>query len=376
MNLVARIPLTIIPLLLFCGPAVAGYDSFTDIHPAGWTESAALCINARGDVAGYGATAQGERGFVWSGGTVAAILPPGADSARAAWINRSGDIAGTAVTAGVPHAFVLRGGNYLDPTPGWAYSTAVFVGDDGIVAGSGEYGAYISRNGVTEILPGFSAVQGGNLAGELIGTNDNAARLYVPGKGYFDLTPPTAAEAFPNVINESGLVAITSLLGGSEKGFVYSGGWFIQMTPSGWESSRATAINNVAAVVGFGDAPGIRQSFVRNGGDYEFIAFPGWTATEAVSLNDLGQVAGSGLTSSGARHAFVASPSGVSAASASVPGSETPGGGGCAMIPGAAGRATSAGSAVNVAILASPLLLLLGRRVRKQGRPSAPSHSP
>lgn len=365
MRPITRISAILLPLLLASVSVQAGYEGYTDIHPAGWTESVAVCVNAQGDVAGYGVTAQGERGFLWSNGTVTEIVPPGAGGARVSWINGSGDIAGTAVTAGVPHAFVLRGGIYLDPTPGWAFSTAVFVGDDGTVAGSGEFGAYVSRNGVTEILPGFSVILGGNLAGQLIGTKDNAARLYLPGKGYYDLTPPTAIEACPNAINDAGHVALTSVSGGVRKGFVYSGGWFIQMTPSGWDSSQAMAVNRSAAVVGFGDSLGTRRSFVRTGGDYAFIAFPAWQSTEAVSINDAGQVAGSGLTASGARHAFVASPAGLSQAGASGPAPETSGGGGCAMVPGSAGRGTPAGSAANVLILASPLLVLLGRRVRK-----------
>jgi len=365
MKPVARISLILLPLLLVSVPGFSGYDAFIDIHPEGWTESAAVCINAGGAVTGYGVTGQGERGFVWSGGAVGEILPPGADSARASWINRRGDIAGTSVTAGISHAFILKDGKYLDPTPGWAFSTAVFIGEDGTVAGSGEFGAYISRDGVTEILPGFAAILGGNSAGQLIGTKDNAARLYVPEKGYSDLTPPTTAEAFPNAINEAGLVALTSSSGGIRKGFVYSGGWYIQMTPPGWEMSQASAINNAAAVVGFGDYLGTRQSFVRMGADYEFIAFPGWTATEAISLNDIGQVAGSGLTASGARHAFVASPAGLPQAVASGQGPAAAGGGGCAMAPGARGSGTPVGSAVNFAILASPLFVLFGRRFRK-----------
>ncbi|MGE5189617.1 MAG: hypothetical protein ACM3NF_06125 [Gemmatimonadota bacterium] len=334
-----------------------------DIHPAGWTESVAVCINARGEVAGYGVTEKGERGFLWSGGAMTEILPPGAASARAAWVNGSGDVAGTAVIDGVSRAFLLKDGSYLDPTPGWAFSTAVFVGEDGTVAGSGEFGAYVARNGVTEILPGFTDILGGNAAGQFIGRKDNAARLYDPRKGYLDLTPPLAAEASPSAINENGLVALTSSSAGVPKGFVYSDGWFIQMTPPGWDTSRATAVNNTASVLGFGDVMGTRESFVREGADYEYIAFPGWATTEAVSMNDAGQVAGSGLTESGERHAFMASPTGTAPPDFRQEATAA-GGGGCVMAAGAARRAPSAGSAVDVAVLASPLLALFARRMR------------
>ncbi len=365
MKAAVRVASILVPLIFACGPAGAGYDRFVDIHPNGWTESVALCINARGEVAGYGVTAQGDRGFVWSGGTATAILPPGADSARAAWINANGDIAGTAVTGGVPHAFVLKNGRYEDPTPGWAFSTGDFVGDDGTVTGSGEFGAYALQNGATVLLPGFSKILGGNSAGQYIGLKDDSARLYTPLNGYTDLTPPTTVAASPGAINESGLVALTSSTDGVRKGFVYSGGWFIQMTPPGWEMSQATAINNAAAVVGFGDFQGTRQSFVRTGADYAFLAFPGWTATEAVSLNDLGQVAGSGRTASGERHAFVASRAETSAAQGSAPPPSAEAGGGCAMAPRASSAGSAAAPAVNLAILASPLLVPLARRIRR-----------
>ncbi len=365
MKTAARVSLLFLSILSVSVPAFPAYDEYIEINGEGWTESAAVCINSRGDVAGYAVTAQGERGFLWSGGTIRTIVPPGADGARATWVNGNGDIAGTAVTGGVPHAFLLRAGQYMDPTPGWAFSTAVFVAEDGTVAGSGERGAYISRNGAPVILSGFTAVLGGNAAGHLVGTKDNAAWLYVPGTGYTDVTPPLAVEAFPNAINETGLIAITSSSGGARKGFVYSGGWFIQMTPQGWDASQATAVNNHAAVAGFGDSLGTRLSFVRAGASYDYIAFPGWTATEAVSLNDLGQVAGSGLTASGERRAFVASPAGLS--TADVPGQGTPApapaGGGCSMAPRAGRSGASSGAAADAAILVLPLFVLLARRL-------------
>src|SRR3989304_7977087 len=71
-------------LLLSLFPSLALGDSFsyTDIHPAGWIESRATCLNARGDVGGFGMTIDGERGFLWASGRITVILPPGADGAR------------------------------------------------------------------------------------------------------------------------------------------------------------------------------------------------------------------------------------------------------------------------------------------------------
>ena len=112
----------------------------------------------------------------WSAGTFREVLPPGADSARANWINGRGEVAGTRYEGGVPHAFLLRDGEYLDPTPGWGWSEATYVGEDGAVAGAGEFGAYISRGGVTEIFPGFSSVAMGNSSGQWVGRSGGEAR--------------------------------------------------------------------------------------------------------------------------------------------------------------------------------------------------------
>ncbi len=361
-------------LLLISPPALAidGAYSYTDIHPEGWLESRAVNLNARGEAAGFGRTVSGERGFLWSGGKVTEILPPGMDGAKALWVNDSGEIAGTATIGGLPRAFLYRGGEYLDPTPGWAYSEAVFVSEDGTVAGTGEFGGYISRDGVVEILPEFSTVVGINTAGQILGTADNSARLYLPGKGYLDLLPPGASSAVPRGINESGLVAVSSGVEGSEKGYVYSGGFFVFMTPSGWSSSSAMAINGLSQVVGYGEGPCGRRGFLRTGADYVELSFPGWSATEAASVNDAGQVAGSGTTADGQIHAFLASPAELASASAGDAAGASAGGG-CSLA-GERRAASAPEAAVNLLALALPGLYL-ALRGRARRRP-APAYSP
>jgi len=344
---------------LFPSSALGESYTYTDIHPPGWIESRVTCLNGRGEAVGFGTAADGERAFLWSAGKITVILPPGADSARAAWINDAGEIAGTMVKDGVRHAFLLRDGEYLDPTSDWMYSEATYVGEDGTVAGTGEFGAFLlSRDGMLEILHGFDVVVAGNSFGQIVGTAGSSAYLYLPGVGYRPLTPPDTTSAAPRGINENGRVAVTSVKDGVDKGFVYSSPFFVAMTPSGWSSSRATAINNREMVAGYGDSPEGRRSFLRSGATYDILSFPGWTATEAASLNDLGQVAGSGTTASGETHAFVASPSGAIASQEAVPAGAS---GGCVMAPVGAGRDTGASVAGYLFLLFSPLLLLRRR---------------
>jgi len=117
-------------LFFWISPSTAIGESYryVDIHPPGWADSRVTCINGYGEAVGFGTTGSGERGFLWSAGTITEILPPGADSARAAWTNDSGDIAGTWEKGGVRHAFLLRGSTFHDPTPDWGTSEATYVG--------------------------------------------------------------------------------------------------------------------------------------------------------------------------------------------------------------------------------------------------------
>jgi uncharacterized membrane protein len=354
-------------VLVFALP-VAGLGAsytYSDIHPSGWLDSRAVCVNNAGDVVGYGRTADGERGFLLTSGGFIEILPPGASEARATWVNGFGDVAVTAVMAhnGLKRAFVYKGGRYFDPTPGWLYSTATSVGDDGAVTGAGEYGAYIAKDGVIEVLPGFTEALGANAGGVLIGEWDNIARMYLPGTGYFNLVPPGAISAKPQGINGSNLVAISSVQGGAARGAVYSGGFYVYMTPPGWSSSVATGINDAAQVVGYGDSAEGRRSFLRTGSAFEMVAFPGWASTEAVSLNSTGKVAGSGATGSGDVHAFVASP----AAETSSGTSGASGGGGCGIVHGAGRDASEGTDAVSLLMFVTLLVWLVLRR--RKARP-------
>lgn len=354
-------------LFFWISPSRALGESYryVDIHPPGWLDSRVTCINGNGEAVGFGTTDSGERGFLWSSGTITEILPPGADSARVAWINDSGEIAGTWEKDGVRHAFLLRGTTFLDPTPNWGDSEATYVGEDGAVAGRGEYGVYVSRDGITEIFPGFSSVVGGNSSGQWVGSSGTSSVLFFPGRGYLNVTPPGATDSTPHGINELGIVAVAAMQTGTMKGYVKSGEFYIDMTPSGWSSSRAMAINDFNEVAGFGDSTAGRRSFLRSSGTTEEIAFPGWTSTEAVALNNDGQVAGSGTTAFGETHAFVASPPGAAAASSSVPGTS----GGCAIALHDAGGNTTGSAAASLIALVFPLLLLRGRIRSRRATP-------
>ena len=351
-------------LLIFPAPSFSSY-SYQDLHPAGWLESHAVSVNGSGDVAGYGVSSAGERGFLWSSGSLTVILPPGATSARASWVNGQGDVAGTAVIDGQIHAFLYRGGAYLDPTPGWTFSESSFVGDDGAVTGTGESGAFISRDGVVEILPGFNAVTGKNSSGQILGSSGGAVRLFRPGSGYITLSPPGSSSVVARGLNESGIVAVSSLRADSETGYVYSGGFYIFMTPPGWSSSNAMAVNNHSQVTGYGASSAGRRSFVRTGANYEDLSFPGWNATEAFSIGDSGQVAGSGETGSGETHAFLASPSSAAAVETSGPSPGGSGGGGCSVATGGVHDRFTVSSAASLIVLFLPLFFL-GIRVRLQ----------
>ncbi len=149
--------------LLVCGVSVAfaGYRArtYTDLHPPGWISSKAVCVNDSGEIAGYGMTNEGGRGFFWAAGRYTTLLPPGAISCTVSWMNGNGDVVGTSFdAAGNPHAFLYRDGEYVDPTPGWGYSEAFYIGEDGAVTGKGDLGAFVaSADGISIVpFPGFT----------------------------------------------------------------------------------------------------------------------------------------------------------------------------------------------------------------------------
>ncbi|TFG56376.1 MAG: hypothetical protein E4H29_07370 [Deltaproteobacteria bacterium] len=159
-------------------------------------------------------------------------------------------------------------------------------------------------------------------------------------------------------------MAVNSRQSGTDRGFVFSDPFFVSMTPPGWTSSYATAVNNLETVAGYGDSPEGMRSFLRSGGTYEILSFPGWETTEAAAVNDLGQVAGAGTTALGATHAFVASPPEAPAAQASGPSSS----GGCTVAPRGAGSKAQGSVAGTLMTLVFPLLLLWGRNRRATPR--------
>jgi probable HAF family extracellular repeat protein len=356
--------------LLIGIPGVAfsayGPRMYVDIHPPGWFSSKAVCVNGRGQTAGNGMTPQGERGFLWSAGQYTILLPPGARSSRVSWVNDRGEVAGTSFDAeGSPHAFLFRNGEYVDPTPGWRFSEALFVGKDGAVTGTGERGGFVSSGGAVSTPPSFTSVVGRTSTGVLFGNGDNVARMFIPDKGYLSLVPPGGQSASPGRMNENGLATFSAPDRGVEKGYVYSGGFMIFMTPPGWTSSVAESINNVGEVAGYGEGPQGRRGFLRSGFDYEVISCPECLATQAESVNDFGEVAGSGDTLTGVTHAFFSYP-----ASASLPTEEPssaggiPAGGGCstASFP---GEPVSAAGIADLLLLFPMGFLVARRRLRR-----------
>jgi len=351
------------------GLATAGYGPrlYVDIHPPGWVSSKAVCVNGRGQAVGNGMTAQGERGFLWSGGRHTVLLPPGAHASRVWWVNDRGDVAGTGFDGdGTPHAFLFRNGEYFDPTPGWRYSEALFVGSEGMVTGGGERGGFVADGGNLSLPPSFSAIVGRTPDGVLFGDGDNVARMFIPGKGTLSLLPPGGESASSGRINESGLATFSAPQGGVERGYVFSGGFMIFMTPPGWTSSVAESINNADEVVGWGDGPQGRQGFLRSGFEYEVISCPGCVATEARSVNDFGEVAGSGESAAGETHAFVSYPASaaVQTQEPSV-GGQASAGGGCSAVPPGVGASAAMGAGDLFPFLCAAAFVLVRRTARR-----------
>jgi probable HAF family extracellular repeat protein len=147
-----------------------------------------------------------------------------------------------------------------------------------------------------------------NESGQVAGTQGNRAVLYSGGQ-HKDITPPGAAIATANAINNSGQVAGNvftcdtvngNCVNGKTRGFIYSDGTFNVLGTFGGRDSFAYGINDAGLVVGYAytagpapDIPGPEHAFIYRNGTLEDLNAPlGGGRTTAFAVNAPGDVIG------------------------------------------------------------------------------------
>ena len=142
----------------------------------------------------------------------------------------------------------------------------------------------------------------------------SAALGQSPTYSFLELDGLRGGDSFAVAINLKGeIVGRSGRLHGTEtRAFIWTPAHRIEALSMGAASSnsRATGINNVGVVVGYGESIDSMRAFhwSRRDGFVDLGALPGHMSSKALAINDAGQVVGSSSGPSGA-HAFLWSPS-------------------------------------------------------------------
>ena len=156
----------------------------------GWTLAEGL--SGSGDVAGYGDTAAGVRGFVWTGAGLVELGTLGGGNSYGMAVDDSGAVAGSAaVAAGYLHAAEWLNGAAVDlGTLGGNNSYAYGINDAGMIvgcswiAGNAETHGFVVLNGVMIDLNSLlSAADGGWVITAAYGINDKGQ---IVGEAVYD----------------------------------------------------------------------------------------------------------------------------------------------------------------------------------------------
>jgi probable HAF family extracellular repeat protein len=236
-------------------------------------------------------------GFVYSNGTMSALMPLAGNYCSAHAINKAGQIVGESSTSAFPnapvHAILYNGGAKTDlGVLGGDYSSAYGINNSNIIVGESDIG----QQGVTNV---HAFVYTNNITGmKDLGTLGDS---YSSAKG----------------VNDSGVIVGEANTAGDthQHAFVYRNGVMSDLGTLGGATSSASAINSAGHVVGYAtDVNEVSCAFLYNGStvinllDY-VAAGSGFTnLASADAINDAGQIAGSGYTLNGDYHGFLLTP--------------------------------------------------------------------
>ena len=336
----------------------------------GGTESYAHGLNTQGVVCGSTLIGINECACIFQNGKVTPLsVPPGVTSSAAVSINAWGEVVGrSTLPSAMPQAFLYSGGKLrsLGTLPGFGGSLGNAINDRGEVAGtqvnyaarpgaSSEHAFFYSHGKMTDMgtLPG--AYESNAYCLNSVGQVAGDCHFHFRGGG-FPIVPflydsrrktmtalPTPisciyGRARAYAINDHGVVAGIINDGTAGHAALWSGGHLTDLgAPGGYDNAEAEGLNNQGNIVGqcYRELSAFQAFLHRNAGhnnpwqryvdrDTSQGAFlykdgrmqdlnalipadAGWRLEEAHSINDRGQIAGTGLHN-GQRRAFLLTP--------------------------------------------------------------------
>ena len=253
------------------------------------TETLANGINARGDIVGRYADAEGIfHGFLLHKGVFSTIDFPGASLTAAFGLNARGDIAGRFVDAnGIDRGFLLRDGEFTQiDFPGAAATEARGISNAGDVVG-----LYFNPAG------------------------NNHGFLLKDGTFHSINVPDSLGEGV-SMAQDNGRVLVGSF-GSNADGHTYG---FVRNRPGEFQTinfpghhlvcTGARWINEKGDIVGvYGrNCAGVRQGYLLRQGKFVTIDPPGAVDTQADAINDDGVIVGLYTDRAGVTHGYKAIP--------------------------------------------------------------------
>jgi len=331
-------------LLFACAALGQPRHVMIDLGTFGGAASTAATVNDFGQVVGIAEIPGGDdRAFVWSGGVMTRLDPPGGVISQAFGINKDGVVVGitSASLAGPARPTRWVDGVAEDlGTLGGPAGYAFAINGSGEIVGSGAPAAgpphaFLLKDGVMTDLGTFAGIAASalsiNESGWIVGhyqTTPSSAsrRAFVrhPAGGWYLPGTLGGAASMAYCINAAGIVVgVADRADGSDRAFRYDahGDGSIEDLGAGWGTqSLAYWINDHGAIVGSiaGGFPSPRAFLLVDGVHHDLnaglIGATGWTVVDGRSINNLGWIAGTARHPDGAPRAVLLLPRGTGSA--------------------------------------------------------------
>jgi probable HAF family extracellular repeat protein len=276
----------------------------TDISTLGSNVSVATGINSSGEIVGwndfYSNPNFDPQAFLYSNGSMKSIDAPSVfpSGTEASAINDSGEVVGTGYfTSGNFHAFLYSGGKMQDLGPPGAYqSSAIAINNSGQIIGgyyvsAANAGEFVITNGKMTTLPVPSGASG--VAG--FGINDGGE---IAGAIFFSSGAPSHAAKFANgVWTDLGAIIGASASRATSvnlSGVVVGTAFFPQTQYHPFKPGKHVPfISTASGLVNLNTL---------------IPAGTGFVLTDSVAINDLGQILCNATNSGGSKHAVLLRP--------------------------------------------------------------------